>query len=152
MAADRVFVDTNVLLTACDPARALHSRARALFQILPDRGVALYASGQIMREYLVVATRPREVNGLGLSVPDALGNLALFRQRLTILDEDAQVAATLLCLVEQTGSAGKAVHDTNVAATAIRHGVGALLTADGSHFDRFTEQLEIAALGDLVLR
>lgn len=40
----------------------------------PVRGTTLYTSGQIVREYLSVATRPAAQNGLGLTVSDALDN------------------------------------------------------------------------------
>lgn len=38
----------------------------------PASGSVLYTSGQILREYLVVATRPVHHNGLGLARPDAV--------------------------------------------------------------------------------
>lgn len=64
-AADRVFVDTNVLLAASDPSRPHHHQALHVFDRWPSEGVMLLASGQVLREYLVVATRPLQANGLG---------------------------------------------------------------------------------------
>jgi len=66
VASTAVLLDTNVLLTATTPALALHEAALEILNAGSDRG-ALVTSGQVLREYLVVATRPVEVNGLGLS-------------------------------------------------------------------------------------
>ena len=45
-----------------------------------------------MREYLAVATRPAERNGLGLKLADALANVRAFRGRTSLLAEDGKVA------------------------------------------------------------
>ena len=61
---DTLFVDTNVLLTATDESRPLHREATRLLTGEVIQGLSLAASGQVLREYLVVATRPADVNGL----------------------------------------------------------------------------------------
>ena len=55
---DTLFVDTNVLLIATDESRSLHREALQLLagSVTPDLSLAI--SGQVVREYLVVATRP----------------------------------------------------------------------------------------------
>jgi len=63
-----VLVDTNVLLSATAPLRRLHRAALVVLNDWPNQGIDLTASGQVFREYLVVATRPLEVNGLGFGV------------------------------------------------------------------------------------
>lgn len=60
-------LDTNVLLAATDEGRAEHDQAVEIINDWPGRGTTLYTSGQIMREYLAVATRPAVRNGLGLT-------------------------------------------------------------------------------------
>ncbi len=72
-----MFVDTNVLLTATDDSRELHSEATQLLAV-SSQDLRLAASGQVVREYLVVATRPIENNGLGLDVQDAEANVNEF--------------------------------------------------------------------------
>src|SRR5437899_12825018 len=85
--AEAVFVDTNVLLAATDEGRADHAGAVEVLQQWPASGTVLYTSGQILREYLVVTTRPTAVNGLGLSRRDAVANVERLRTRLRFLDE-----------------------------------------------------------------
>ncbi len=69
--ADRVVLDTNVLLAATDEERPDHQDAVVSLNEWPASGVVLYTSGQILREYLAVATRSVEHDGLGMLQPAA---------------------------------------------------------------------------------
>jgi predicted nucleic acid-binding protein len=64
-AADRLVLDTNVLLAASDEGRADFNDAAASLNVWPASGVVLYTSGEILRESLAVATRPVSQSGLG---------------------------------------------------------------------------------------
>jgi len=141
-----VLLDTNVLLEATTPARALHRAARRVLDDWPNRGVRLCVSGQILREYLVVATRKQEVNGLGLAVGDALANVAAFVGRCRFLAEDQQVAERLRKLLRDVACSGKQVHDANVVATCLAHGVGGVVTANLGDFERFDHLVEVRPL------
>ena len=146
MSADRVFVDTNVLLAATTPSRGLHRRALTVLNDWPNLGWRLCASGQILREYLVVATRPADVNGLGLAVPNALENVSAFRTRMRWLNERQPVARRLLSLVAETDCRGKQIHDANIVATALEHGVDRLVTANANDFRRFKGRIAVLDL------
>lgn len=141
MPVDR-FVDTNVLLTCTAPRRPGHAAAmRLLEEGFAER--SLFLSGQVLREYLVVATRPPDVNGLGLTVEQAIGNARQFLDRATFLREDEAVRDALMRLLEQVPCAGKQVHDANIAATMVAHGVGALLTFNPRDFERFIPIIQV---------
>src|SRR5690625_4770666 len=73
--ADRAILDTNVLLAATDEAREEHEGAFRILNVWPASGTVLYTSGQILREYLAVATRPVAHNGLGMARSDAVANV-----------------------------------------------------------------------------
>jgi predicted nucleic acid-binding protein len=143
---DRAMLDTNVFLAATDEGRAEHDQALAIVNDWPARGVALYASGQIMREYLAVATRPADNNGLGLAMTDALANVRAFRDRTTLLAEDGKVADRLLALLDDTNCAGKQVHDANVVATMLVHGISTIVTINTGDFIRFGRQVRLVDL------
>lgn len=142
-----VLLDTNVLLDATTPARDLHGAARRVLDEWPNRGLQLCISGQILREYLVVATRDAEVNGLGLGVDDALANVEAFKRRCRFLAEDHEVAERLYQLLSEVACSGKQVHDANVVATCLVHGVPALVTANQDDFARFGSLVEVRILG-----
>ena len=148
---DAVLVDTNVLLTATTPARALHGKALEVLNEWPARGQALLVSGQVFREYLVVATRPIDVNGLGLSIEQTLANIAELRRRVRLLDERVAVFEHLSKLVQEVGCRGKRIHDANLVATALVHDVGRIVTGNAGDFRRFGAYVEILDLARVEL-
>lgn len=144
--ADRVVLDTNVLLAATDTGHAEYARARAALDEWPARGTTLYTSGQILREYLAVASRPEKQNGLGLSQADAVGNVSALAERMRLLTENEKVHTRLLELVSSVDCAGKQVHDANIVATMLAHGVNALVTSNISDFTRFDGRVQVLTL------
>lgn len=123
-----LLLDTNVLLAATDVSRDSHPLCTELFQLQAGTGVHLVTIGQILREYLVVATRPVEVNGLGLHRTDAVRNIRAFRTRTHLLPESPEVHQELIALVEAHALTGKRIHDANLAAAAGYHHVSAIIT------------------------
>lgn len=144
--ADRAILDTNVLLAATDEAREDHEDAIAAINLWPASGVVLYTSGQILREYLAVATRPVDRNGLGMGQPDAVANVRALRTRLNLLAEDVKVSERLLELLETIECAGKQVHDANVVATMLVHGIDTVVTRNVDDFARFGHRVHVVGL------
>ena len=143
---ERALLDTNVLLAATDEGRAEHEQALKIVNDWPGRGTTLYTSGQIMREYLAVATRPAEKNGLGLKLADALANARALRGRTSLLAEDGKVADRLLALLDDIACGGKQIHDANVVATMLVHGIDAVITMNLDDFIRFGRHVRLIGL------
>ncbi|MGH3170475.1 MAG: type II toxin-antitoxin system VapC family toxin [Trebonia sp.] len=143
---DRVMLDTNIFLAATDESRAEHSDALAILNRWSAGSTLLCTSGQILREYLAVATRPGEKNGLGLKPADAVGNVRAIRERTILLEEDSRVADRLKRLLEDVECGGKQVHDANVVATMLVHGVGTIVTMNSGDFARFTSYVSLLRL------
>lgn len=144
--ADRVVLDTNVLLAATDEARADHPDAVTALNVWPASGVALYSSGQILREYLAVATRPVDRDGLGMARSAAVANVRILRQRLRLLVEDAKVADRLLEVLDATDCTGKQVHDANLVATMLVHGIDTVVTSNVEDFAHFGDCVRVVDL------
>jgi len=144
---DILFVDTNILLTATDDTRQQHQDAQTILGLASRYGVHLAVSGQILREYLVVATRPSKVNGLGLSPNDALKNIGAFRRILSFYDESESVLNTLVQLVKKHDLSGKRIHDANVVATMLTHGIEKVVTENPKDFKKFAV-IEMVSLKD----
>lgn len=145
-AADRAVLDTNVLLAATDEGRIEHADAVEAVNEWPASGLVLYTSGQILREYLVVSTRPQAVNGLGLTIADAVANVRAFRTRLRLLAEEVKVTERLLELLEVVDCSGKQVHDANLVATMLVHGIGTVVTSNVTDFVRFSRHVQVCGL------
>ena len=144
-----VLVDANVLLSATAPFRPLHRAALTVLNDWPNRRFPLAASVQILREYLVVASRPVEVNGLGLASAEALANVAAFRARMRLLVDSEPVWERLQSLIMTHGCKGKQIHDANIVASALTWGLPRLVTANAGDFNRFAGEIEVIDLSTL---
>jgi len=99
-----------------------------------------------LREYLAVATRPPDGNGLGLKLPDAVGNVRAIRARTTLLAGDAKVTERLLGLLADVECGGRQIHDANVIAAMLVHGVGTVVTMNLDDFARFGGYVDVVRL------
>lgn len=144
--ADRAVLDTNVLLAATDQGRSEHARALAALNDWPNAGTVLYTSGQILREYLSVATRPVRMNGLGMTRTDATNNVRTLLGRMRLLAETEKVMDSLLTLLGSINCAGKQVHDANIVATMVAHGIDTLVSINVDDFRRYGEHVRTVAL------
>ncbi len=138
-----VIVDTNVLLAATDRSRHAH-QAATTFLDSDQRRLAL--TPQIVREYLAVATRPVEVNGLGLPEGDAVANVEQLLADMELLAETAATTRHLLDLMGRHLASGKQVHDANLVAVALSHQATTIVTDNLTHFSRFAGLIDIEAL------
>jgi len=134
---NRVFVDTNVLLSATDTDRPQHADALEFLEAGRLGHLRLFASNQIFREYLVVATRPLKANGLGLSPEKAASNINLFRRVIAVLPETPETTSALLGLVKSKKLKGKRIHDANLVAIMQQHGLQRLKTCNPQDFSPF---------------
>lgn len=139
-ADEPLLVDTNILVEATDEARRHHRSARALIESHPS----LVIPAQVIREYLVVATRPviPASGGLGMSIEDAMENIRLFRSRLRLLPEEKPTLAALLRLLATVPCSGKKIHDANIVATAQVHGIAQIATLNTNDFRGFARQIK----------
>jgi predicted nucleic acid-binding protein len=143
---DRAMLDTCVLLAATDENRDGHGDALTVLDVWPAKGTTLYISGQILREYLSAATRPAVANGLGLPLADALDNASAFRDRATLLAEGGKVTDRLQGLLREVTCGGKVVHDANVVATVLAHGLKTIVTTNLADFARFERYISLLGL------
>ena len=130
----KVLLDTNVLLEATDEGRKLHDQSLGIFQNAAASGVELFLATQVIREYLVVATRPIANNGLGMDTVAALGNIGQFRRRASLIAETVQAGELFLVWAARFGISGKRLHDLQLLASASAAGMDGLVTANEVDF------------------
>jgi predicted nucleic acid-binding protein len=68
------------------------------------------------------------------------------RERTTFLAEDSKVADRLLGLLADVECGGKQVHDANVVATMLVHGIGTVVTMNLNDFARFDRYVSLVRL------
>jgi predicted nucleic acid-binding protein len=137
MADSALLVDTCVMLEASNRARRQHRAARELI----ERHENLVFPAQVAREFLVVATRPPENNGLGLGLAQALSSLAAFREHIHLLPEEKPLLPALLGLLARTPATGRRIHDAHIVAAAVVHRVALLVTLNAEDFNAFSAQV-----------
>lgn len=139
-----LFVDTNVLIFATNPASPWHQIALDNLQEARQSGVELVISPQIIREYLVAATRT--VPGQNLPLATILGNVQTFQSEFRLVADNTLVSTQLVKLIAEVSVAGKQIHDANIVATMQVFGIHHLLTHNVSDFARFTHLVTVLSL------
>lgn len=134
--AERLFLDTNVLVHANAGNSPWHQLALTAVESRRRAGVELWISRQVLREYLAVVTRP-QLWATPLTPPVAAARARFFEQSFRVAEDGPDVTSQLLRLIDEVGSAGKQVHDANIVATMLAHGLDRLLTFNTSDFARF---------------
>jgi predicted nucleic acid-binding protein len=145
MAADPVFVDTNVLVYATRPLSAQHAVAERALTRLGNEGSSLWISLQILREYLAAVTRP-QATAPALPMASAIADVRRFRAAFQVAEERASVLDRLIQILTTHRAAGRQVHDANIVATMLDCGVRRLLTFNVMDFQRFAPLIEIDQL------
>jgi len=135
----RYAVDTNVLLRLSHKEHPQHELIATALRRLVARQVELCFTPQNLGEYWNVSTRPRERNGLGLSIEETEAHVASIERRMTLLQEDSRVYVAWRRLLVSQKVRGVQVHDAHVAAVLEVHDVFHLLTFNGPDFKRFTK-------------
>jgi predicted nucleic acid-binding protein len=134
--------DTNIVLRRLnvnDPEHALVTNA---VRTLLSRGETLYYTQQVRREFWNVCTRPSAVNGLGLSIPDTVNALTIVDALFTRLPETAGAGTEWDRLVTQYQVIGRAVHDAQLVASMVVHGIEQILTPKVGDFARYTTEVK----------
>jgi predicted nucleic acid-binding protein len=127
-------IDTSVLARLANTADAQYATADRAVMELHQRGEVLHVTAQNLIEFRSLATRPRAVNGLGLSAVDAEAKAAVFEGTFPLLAETPDIYAAWKALVGALGIIGKRVHDARLIAVCHVHAVTHVLTFNVAHF------------------
>jgi predicted nucleic acid-binding protein len=102
----------------------------------------------VIREYLVVATRPTAVNGLGLPLSDALANVGEFRKTVRLLPEERPILPAFLRLLAAANCVGARIHDAHLVATAVVHQVRTIASLNPGDLLGFTAAIAVVGPAD----
>ena len=132
-----MLIDTNTLLRTLQPLHPQRETARAAIKALTARGRGLYIVPQNLVELWVVATRPAERNGFGMSPAAVAAELAHIKSMFELLPDTPAVYPVWESLVIQYRVSGKPAHDARLVAAMLVHGLTAVLTFDRAGFSRY---------------
>lgn len=132
-----ILVDTNVLLRMVQPGHSMHAAALSAIAELRLGNEMLCVVPQALYEFWVVATRPVELNGLGMTAAEAAADIVRIRQRFQLFHDDRSVFERWRELVVQHEVLGKSAHDARLVAAMERHGLRRILTFNVDDFKRY---------------
>lgn len=133
-----IAVDTNIFVGATqtfDPA--LRATSRRAVKSLYAQGEELLCFPQNLVEFWSAATRPANVNGLGLSAEQAARYVDRFQILVRLLQDSPAIFPAWRKLVLEHRISGIQVHDARIVAAMNVHQVSRLLTFDLHDFRRY---------------
>ena len=144
-AVERIFVDTNVLVYATQATAPFHVEANQSLTALHNGGAELWISRQILREYLVTLSRPQTFSA-PLPIAVLVADVKQFVSLFTVAEDGPGVTAHLLSLLTAVACGGKQIHDANIVATMLTHGIQKLLTHNVADFNRYASYITVVPL------
>jgi predicted nucleic acid-binding protein len=135
----RLLVDTNVVARIAQGDHPQHAVAIEAIAKLAEIGFRPIIVPQFVYEFWTVATRPIEVNGLGMSSAQAEVELQATSGYFRILRDERGIYEIWRELIVRYRVIGKRTHDARLVAAMLRHRITHLLTFNTSHFTPFTE-------------
>ena len=89
-----------------------------------------------MIEFRNVATRPKSLNGAGLTILEAERHAVAFESKFSMLPDDSHIYVLWKSLVGSLSIIGKQVHDARLVAVCHVHAVTHVLSFNHGHFSR----------------
>lgn len=130
-------MDTSCLLRLPVPTDTRRIVTLNALSRLTAMGEPLTVARQNYVEFRSVATRPANVNGLGMTPEEADAELDTMEGLFLPLSDTDAVYAAWRDLCRRAAVSGKQVHDTRIAAACTVYGVSIILTWNPKDFKRF---------------
>ena len=133
----RIAVDTSLVVRNANRDDALHAHVSTRMGDLVTAGAELCIAPQVVFEFWVVATRPAEVNGLGMSAATAKEKVEAILEGFVLLADPEDLLVRWLALCVRYDVCGKPAHDARLAAWILSQGIDRLLTLNPKDLDRY---------------
>jgi predicted nucleic acid-binding protein len=135
----RILLDTNVLLRDAIQTDPQHEQVSAAVDRLLSDGWEVCMGVQNVVEFWVVATRPLDVNGLGLTPEQAYQEVDVLLHTHTLLRDPPDLLERWLELCSRYVVSGRPAHDARLVALMLAHALTHLLTLNPADFARYAE-------------
>lgn len=132
-------LDTNTVLRFVNTKDPLHPVVLKAVDKLEQNSERFVVVPQILVEFWVVATRPKTVNGLGLTINEAATELENLQKLFRVLPENERIFDEWKSLIIKYKVSGKVAHDARIVAAMTVHKVENILTLNAKDFKRFAE-------------
>ena len=134
----RVLVDTNILLRSAQPIHPLCAQAAQAVSKLIRQKDAVFFCSQNIAEFWNVATRPADLNGLGLSHEEVLQEVSSIERLLTLVPDIPAIYPAWKEIVADNKVQGVKVYDASLVAIMTVYAVESVLTFNTADFKRYS--------------
>ncbi len=110
----KYLLDTNILLRLVELAHTQHKEAREALKTLRLQNCLFYILLQNVSEFWNVCTRPKEKNGLGLSIAQTDLHLKRLERFFTVLPDTEEVYRNWREPIVKHSISGVKVHDAKI--------------------------------------
>jgi predicted nucleic acid-binding protein len=138
MDAEGIFIDTNVLIYANNRESPLCEVARQTLDELARSSTTLSVSNQVIREYLVIMTRPGFIEK-PISLESAIEDAKRMKKEFSLLFADRNSLDRLIELIRKYEIRGKRIHDAAIVSLMLTNGITDILTHNIDDFKSFHE-------------
>lgn len=142
MVGERVLFDTSLLIAATVKPHPGYEASRAYLARAQAEGAVMCICPQVCREFQVVLTR-QPVAGVTFTVEQALETLDLWMGASRFFEETRAVVEVWQDLVRRYAVRGKQVHDCNLVAVMLEHGIKRLATRNAADFARYDDEIAV---------
>lgn len=139
----KYLLDTNVILRFVNQTDRQHNLVTDAVATLLEQSDECYLTAQVLIELWVVATRPVDVNGLGLSTEQVSNVVEQLLDRFPIVEETSQIFPTWLNIVANNQIKGKRTHDARIVAVMFAHRIIHILTLNPNDFKGLSEIITV---------
>lgn len=134
----KYLLDTNILLRLVELNHQQHKEASEALKKLKIQNAEFYILLQNISEFWNVCTRPKDKNGLGLSIAETDLHLKRFERFFKFLPDTTEVYKNWRELVVKHSVTGVKVHDAKIVAAMKAHNIENLLTFNAKDFKRYS--------------
>jgi predicted nucleic acid-binding protein len=132
-----ILVDSNILIRLLDKDSKDHASCVSVLTPEHVDRFGLCICAQVMIEFWVVCSRPKQQNGLGLQPSELSIELERIESIIPCLAEPADMAMIWRSLVTRYQVSGKPAHDARLVALMSAYGIQSLLTLNAADFSRY---------------
>ena len=136
--AKGIFIDTNVLIYANNRESPLCEVARKALDELIRGGNTPFVSNQVIREYLVIMTRPGFIEK-PISLESAIADAERMMNEFSMLFADRNSLDKLIELIRTYAIRGKRIHDAAIVSLMLTNGITEIMTHNIDDFKSFHE-------------
>lgn len=138
-----ILVDTNILIHSNLSSSQHYAPVTARLLHFAEQEEELVICPQVLYEFYVVATRPQNKNGLGITNKAALTEMDKLMGVYTFVEDPSNLFNTWLRLMNQYDCHGKIAHDGRLVAFMQAHAINRLYTLNADDFTRYADIITI---------